>query len=140
MDSALSTLGFVIFGFSFSIYAFLVESHLKDTSFAITSPPPFPLPPPPPPPSPSLSHRSHHSPPPSHNHNHSIRPNHDKHTYRRPPPPPPSSAHQMNGGKKIGLLFAGIAGIMQIGVAGFLVFKRRQLLKTKDKDAFEIGS
>ncbi|KDP22723.1 hypothetical protein JCGZ_01825 [Jatropha curcas] len=34
---------------------------------------------------------------------------------------------KMNTGKKIVLLFVGIAAILQIGVVGFLVFKRRQL-------------
>ncbi|XP_054783981.1 leucine-rich repeat extensin-like protein 3 [Prosopis cineraria] len=53
-------------------------------------------------------------------------------------PPLRRTSQRMNGGKKIGLLFAGIAGLMQIGVIGFLVFKRRQLLRTKD--AFEVSA
>jgi hypothetical protein len=50
-----------------------------------------------------------------------------------PPPPPPSKNHPMNSGKKIGLLFVGIAAILQIGVVGFLAYKRRQLLKINDR-------
>ena len=38
----------------------------------------------------------------------------------------------LNQGKKIGILFMVIATILQIGVVGFLIFKRRQLLKLKD--------
>jgi hypothetical protein len=35
--------------------------------------------------------------------------------------------NNMNAGKAIGLLFVGIAAILQIGVVWFLVYKRRQL-------------
>lgn len=45
---------------------------------------------------------------------------------------PPLQKKSLNTGKKIGLLFAGVAAILQIGVVGFLVFKRRQLLKIND--------
>lgn len=135
----MSTLGFVIFGFTFSIYAFLVESHLKHGSSAIASPPlpPSTTRPSAPPASPSLARLLPYPPPPHEPKSKGSRPNRTHHGVRRPPPPPPP-AHQMNGGKKIGLLFAGIAGIMQIGVVGFLVYKRRQLSKTKD--LFETGS
>jgi len=39
----------------------------------------------------------------------------------------------LNMGKKLGLLFAGIALILQIGVVGFLAFQRRQLLKMHER-------
>ncbi|CAN1827317.1 hypothetical protein LINPERHAP1_LOCUS31901 [Linum perenne] len=35
----------------------------------------------------------------------------------------------MNTGKMVGLIFLGIAGAMQVGVVGFLVFKRNQIIK-----------
>jgi len=57
---------------------------------------------------------------------------HRRHHHVHAPPPPP----KMNAGKKVGLLFAGIAAIMQVGVVGFLVVKRRQLLKN-DEDRYE---
>nr|DAD49095.1 TPA_asm: hypothetical protein HUJ06_019032 [Nelumbo nucifera] len=40
---------------------------------------------------------------------------------------------KINTGKKIGVLFAGIAGILQVAVVGFLVFKRWQISKMKHK-------
>lgn len=47
----------------------------------------------------------------------------------------PLSTHENkeNTGKKIGLLFVGIAAIFQFGVVGFLAFKRRQLLQITDR-------
>ncbi|KAK7349293.1 hypothetical protein VNO77_06551 [Canavalia gladiata] len=145
MDSTFSTLGFVILGISISFYAFVVESHVQNGNngdessspafLAIPTPPPPPLlsPPPAPPPTPPLS-----PPPPpllSPPHDLSVDhrrspPAHRRH-YRLPPPPPPP--HRMNAGKKVGLLFVGIAAVMQVGMAGFLVIKRRQLLKSCDR-------
>ncbi|KAI4325357.1 hypothetical protein MLD38_030765 [Melastoma candidum] len=43
--------------------------------------------------------------------------------------PPPSGEDEINTGKMVGLMFVGIASILQIFVAGFLVFKRRQLMR-----------
>ncbi|CAI0419420.1 unnamed protein product [Linum tenue] len=64
-----------------------------------------------------------------------------------PPPPRPLTAmknsrrnttiikkhkrKKMNPGKMIGLVFAGVAAILQVGVIGFLVFKRKQLIKDR---------
>jgi hypothetical protein len=42
----------------------------------------------------------------------------------------------MNAGQKVGLLFVGIAAIIQVGFVGFLIIKRRQLLKNTD-DRYE---
>ncbi|KAK4267220.1 hypothetical protein QN277_024031 [Acacia crassicarpa] len=190
MDSPFSTLGFVIFGITFSIYSGIAKSQPPSPSVSRPSPPPLPPPPsylvPPPPPhtpprSPPLRPphslsppRSRHSSPPPNlalkgpepkpnskspplRPPHSLSPPRSRHSspppnlalkgpgpkpnskrppYHRSPPRPPSP--RMNVGKKIGLLFAGIAGIMQIGVVGFLVFKRRQLLRMKD--AFEASA
>ncbi|KAF8026925.1 hypothetical protein BT93_F3420 [Corymbia citriodora subsp. variegata] len=47
--------------------------------------------------------------------------------------PLPRHEDKINAGKKLGLLFIGVASILQIFVVGFLVFKRRQLMKTKDR-------
>ncbi|KAL9460786.1 hypothetical protein AB3S75_003901 [Citrus x aurantiifolia] len=99
-------------------------------------PPPQPstfLPPqqrPPPQPSTFLPPQQRPTPPPSPNrvNNKSS----DNASHRRPPPQN-KHRHSINTGKKIGLLFAGVAAILQIGVVGFLVFKRRQLLKINDR-------
>ncbi|XP_042499185.1 pollen-specific leucine-rich repeat extensin-like protein 3 [Macadamia integrifolia] len=123
-------------------------------SYTSLTPPPFPPPPPPlrspfrpPPPlerrkdgrgavsSPTSAHSMH---PPPHRHS------------RRPPPPhrngrqtggqsngnrqiTKTSVQKINLGKKIGFLFAGIATILQVAVVGFLVLKRRQISKIKDR-------
>ncbi|KAJ7963253.1 leucine-rich repeat extensin-like protein 3 [Quillaja saponaria] len=178
MESLLSTLGLVIFGFAISIFASLVVSEVDVASvqhFASpppppasppppSPPPPSPSPPPPPPspspppptplsppplpsylspPPPSPLPRSPAPPPPGQLPKNEpmrsspppVRSSHSDSNYKayhrkfRPPPPP---EHNINIGKKIGLLFVGIAAILQIGVVGFLVFKRRQLLK-KDR-------
>ncbi|XP_061364033.1 uncharacterized protein LOC133307527 [Gastrolobium bilobum] len=143
MDSTFSTLGFLIFGISISFYAFVVQSQIQDgnngaesssPAFMVSPPPPPLLSPPPPtlgsPPSPG-------SPPPRLSSNMRRPPHHHGHHghHRRPPPPPPPPPppHGMNAGKKVGLLFVGIAVIMQFGMVGFLVIKRRQLLKANDR-------
>ncbi|XP_062087807.1 vegetative cell wall protein gp1-like [Humulus lupulus] len=97
-----------------------------------SSPPPVPSPAPPPSWSPSRN------PSPLH---HGIQPNKSPINIAKPPPsnknpqsqPPPPHEHKINAGKKIGLLFSGIAAILQIGVISFLVFKRRQLLKVNGR-------
>ncbi|XWS12141.1 hypothetical protein CRYUN_Cryun37aG0064400 [Craigia yunnanensis] len=130
-------LRFVLLSFSllFIIFADFVESQSSNRSPPPPSPvappppsPPSPSPPPPPPPAHSPS-SSHFRPPPPPKH-HKNQTNHHR---RRPPPshPPHSHNHKLNTGKKLGLLFIGIFIILQIGVVGFLVFKRRQLLKVK---------
>ncbi|CAB4272313.1 unnamed protein product [Prunus armeniaca] len=94
------------------------------------SPSPLESPGPPPPDRPANQLNSKNDqkrlPPPSHR---GPRPTNN----RRPHPPPPHPGHKYNAGKKIGLLFVGMAAILQIGVIGFLVFKRRQLLRVKDR-------
>ncbi|CAL9009722.1 unnamed protein product [Prunus brigantina] len=120
------------------------------------SPPPPQSPTPPPPESPTPSSRPDSSnspsplespgpPPPDHPANQLNYKNDQKRlpppshrgptptNNRRPRPPPPHPGHKYNAGKKIGLLFVGMAAILQIGVIGFLVFKRRQLLRVKDR-------
>ncbi|CAH8293024.1 unnamed protein product [Eruca vesicaria subsp. sativa] len=97
-------------------------------------PPPSPSPPPRPPPPPSPS-----PPPPPPPQNALASPPHSsRHRPRRlwpPPPPPPqrtfkqSEKSGLNTGKTVGLVFAGFAGLLQICVVAFLVFKRNQLLR-----------
>ncbi|XP_057455077.1 protein TRACHEARY ELEMENT DIFFERENTIATION-RELATED 7A-like [Lotus japonicus] len=128
-----SPLGFVIFAISITFFAIVAQSQIQDGAdsfeFILTAPPPPLLPPPPPPPltqpPPADGSRSPPPPPPHH------RRNRHRHHHRSPPPPPPP--HRMNAGKKVGLLFVGIAAIMQVFMVGFLVHKRRQLLKANDR-------
>ncbi|KAL9247266.1 hypothetical protein vseg_020715 [Gypsophila vaccaria] len=118
------------------------------------SPPP-PLPSPPPPPSPSPPPPVPNAPPPPRSPPPPLSPPPPPPHSPPPPqvaPPPPHQLHlppkssnelnkahkekpksDLNSGQKIGLLFAGIVLILQIGVAGFLVFKRRQLFKLRDR-------
>ncbi|KAJ4893569.1 hypothetical protein Rs2_20363 [Raphanus sativus] len=103
-------------------------------------PPPSPSPPPPPPPpspSPPPPPPIQKSPPPSPNALASP-PRHSHHRNRprrlRPPPPPPPArtfkqSGGLNTGKTVGLVFAGIAAMLQICVVAFLLFKRNQLLR-----------
>ncbi|CAL0308689.1 unnamed protein product [Lupinus luteus] len=149
-------LGFLIFGISISFYTFVVQSQIQDgngaksqPAFPFYSPPPPPPPPPPQstsfayppprrsPPPPRAPRRNQAPPKQEHNNENTLRksPPHHKlhhHPIHSPPPPPPPPPHRMNAGKKVGLLFIGIAAMMQIGMAGFLVFKRKQLLKSND--------
>lgn len=151
MESPFSSLVFVVLGFAISFCALLVDSQSQDVVNNVLSPPALPPPESPTPPSPPDSSNSPSPPdtpgppppdrpanqlnskndpkslpPPSHR---GPRPT----NYRRRHPPPPHPGHKYNAGKKIGLLFVGIAAILQIGVIGFLVFKRRQLLIVKDR-------
>ncbi|XP_065865267.1 vegetative cell wall protein gp1-like [Euphorbia lathyris] len=41
------------------------------------------------------------------------------------------SKESMNTGKKIGLLFVGFTAILQMGVVGFLIYKRKQLFEQR---------
>ncbi|OMO66127.1 putative actin binding protein [Corchorus olitorius] len=129
MEPPLSRLLLLSLGILLIIFADLAESQSPDRSPPPPPPPSRPLPPPkspsrsPPPHRPPPSRRP--PPPPSKHHRNGTS------RHRPPPPPPHSNAHKLNIGKKIGLLFIGIAIILQIGVVGFLVFKRRQLLKVK---------
>ncbi|KAG4960377.1 hypothetical protein JHK87_037010 [Glycine soja] len=146
MDSAFSSLGFVIFGISISFYAFIVQSltqngnngaELAPPAYWVSSPPSPPTPPllspyPPPPPSQSKTLRPGALPPHPNNRPNVRRPPppHRRHHHRRPPPPPPPPPpHKMNAGKKVGLLFVGIAAIMQVGVVGFLNLGGRNMKK-----------
>ncbi|CAJ2663436.1 unnamed protein product [Trifolium pratense] len=158
MDSTFSPLGILIFSISLSFYAFVVQSQLQDASGSqfqqppfMVSPPPPPLPPPPPPPppppftppppmapgSPNPPGLPLQNPPQNQIRNRTGSGHHRRrrqHHVHLPPPPPP---HRMNAGKKVGLLFVGIAAFMQVGFVGFLVIKRRQLLKNSDDDRYE---
>ncbi|XP_039017532.1 acrosin-like [Hibiscus syriacus] len=102
------------FGLFFTVFPYFVESQSSN----ISPPPPSSVPPPPssPPSPPPVPYRP--SPPPAEHHHH--RTNH--HRWRRPPQP--SHDHKVNTGQRLGLLFIGIAIILQFGVAGFLVLKR----------------
>ncbi|XP_038900729.1 proline-rich receptor-like protein kinase PERK2 [Benincasa hispida] len=101
----------------------------------ILSPPPPPLSPSPPPFSPPPPFPSplppRRRPPPFHA---------SENGKKSPPVPPKNinntnqgSKRSLNKGKKVGLFFVGIAAVLQICVVGFLVFKRRQLLRVKDR-------
>ncbi|KAK4763115.1 hypothetical protein SAY86_008883 [Trapa natans] len=104
----------------------VLAAESQDVPTVQNSPPPLPPPlpfspsPPPQPGSPPLPSEPRRSHP----------------YYRsRPPFPPPSPLpkHEMNAGKKVGLLFIGISAILQIVVVGFLVYKRRQFINLKDR-------
>eukprot|EP01018_Ginkgo_biloba_P007591 Gb_26131 [translate_table: standard] len=58
------------------------------------------------------------------NHNHS-------HSKRKPKSPPRKRPKKngVNNGKKVGLLFAGIAGLLQVAMGFFLLLKRKQMLE-----------
>ncbi|XP_058078665.1 extensin-like [Magnolia sinica] len=73
-------------------------------------------------------HRHRHPPPPPTSHLHKAK-SQRHHPVRRAPPPPP----KINLGKKIGLLFLGIAAALQVAIVGFLSFKRWQISKIKDR-------
>ncbi|WZZ62281.1 hypothetical protein YC2023_062388 [Brassica napus] len=100
-------------------------------------PPPSPSPPPPPPPPPSPSPPPNSPPPPPPNELASPpQSRRNKPRRLRPPPPPPvrtfkqsEKSSGLNTGKIVGLVFAGIAALLQICVVAFLVFKRNQLLR-----------
>lgn len=130
----------ITLGLIFTIFAFIVESD-AEREVKIVRPPPLPPPPPPtprPPASPlpraSISPPLQQKPPSPPSPNRFNNKSSDNASHRRPPPHPQKKhRHSLNTGKKIGLLFAGVAAILQIGVVGFLVFKRRQLLKINDR-------
>ncbi|TYI27025.1 hypothetical protein ES332_A05G151100v1 [Gossypium tomentosum] len=148
MEPPLSRLVILSFGLLFTVFACFVESQPSNVSAppppsvpppppppphpppqSVPQPPPPVFPPSPPPPSPSPPLAPSRPPPPPADHHR----NHTHHPRRRPPQysqnHKPSTANKLNTGKKLGLLFIGIVIILQFGVAGFLVFKRRQLLK-----------
>ncbi|KAG2728665.1 hypothetical protein I3843_01G210500 [Carya illinoinensis] len=151
MEIPLSVLVFQIFGSAISILALLAESHpqndvnipaIRSLVSRMSPPPPSPhlpiLPtsvsnnrskppaPLPPPPYPRLRPPS---PPPQ---DRWWRKDNKGSNYRQRKLPPLPPKKTINTGKKIGLLFVVIAAILQIGVVGFLAFKRRQLLKLRD--------
>lgn len=93
------------------------DPHSSSSSTLPRRPPPPP--PPLPPPAPGSKSRSFHPSPQSF-------------------PSPPTKKHpdrKINIEKKIGLLFIGIATILQVAVVGFLGFKRWQISKLKDGDS-----
>ncbi|KAL5755591.1 hypothetical protein ACOSQ2_020337 [Xanthoceras sorbifolium] len=151
MESSLSPI-LMTLGLVFAIYAILVESISEHV--VKTTPPPSPRRTPPSPlqrPRPSTPTSTRSLPPPSSPPPLRVSPSPPAGTPTTPPstpappphktsdsrkqdpPPPPPHEKKRNMGKKMGLLFAGFAGILQIGVVGFLVFKRRQLLVIKDR-------
>ncbi|KAL5728611.1 hypothetical protein ACHQM5_001678 [Ranunculus cassubicifolius] len=89
-----------------------------------SSPPPPPRQSPPPPPSLHVRNESTNSS------NTRRSPPHNLHVQRRPPPPhrkPP------NRGKEVGYWFVGAVGVLQIGVIGFLVYKKKEISKMTDR-------
>ncbi|KAE8650907.1 hypothetical protein Csa_002672, partial [Cucumis sativus] len=123
---------------------FTASLSLSATTAVATTSPTTPPPPPitPPPPSPSPPPFSPPPPPPPHRHRRNPPPplaSSVERKKKRPPVPPKNintnqgSKRSLNKGKKVGLFFVGIAAVLQICVVGFLVFKRRQLLRVKDR-------
>lgn len=98
------------------------------------SPPPLLSPPPPPPPSPNRPPeprtplRGAAKSPPRDNNGKKESQSESGHGKASP-----ASEENLNLGKKIGLMFAGIVGIMQVGVVALLLIKRRQLLKNNGR-------
>lgn len=119
----------------------LVDSSPPTPTISSSSPPPPPSPPPPSssaalskpnretngggsrqsppaPPSPQLSRKRY-------SHHHGARSDRDRRIRRAP-------RGGINLGKKIGLLFVGMAVVLQIAVVGFLGFKRWKISKVKE--------
>ncbi|KAL1551746.1 hypothetical protein AAHA92_19546 [Salvia divinorum] len=98
------------------LFALAIESqripdrHLPESPSppSLASPPPFPRPDPPPPP----------RKPPAHKLNRNLG--------------PPPQKGKTNEGKKIGLMFAGVASLLQVCIVAFLLISRRQLLKAQN--------
>ncbi|MCD9641649.1 hypothetical protein HAX54_027964 [Datura stramonium] len=109
------------------------------------SPPPVPPPPPPPPLSPRPPpppQQKHHPPPPTKSKHsapemttsESKHSNHDtNHHKSHGKSHPPIKQKKPNWGKKLGLMFLGVAAILQVCVVAFLLVKRRQLLKADSR-------
>uniref|UniRef100_A0A5B7BQ58 Putative inverted formin-2 n=1 Tax=Davidia involucrata TaxID=16924 RepID=A0A5B7BQ58_DAVIN len=99
----------------------------------LSPPPPSPSSPPPPPPSPPTppsSPRPPLPPPPPKKRGHrSPKWQNDNQNQPRRGNTSPTSEQKLNLGKMIGLMFAGIAAILQVCVVAFLIIKRRQFLK-----------
>lgn len=153
----MSSLVPVVFSLLVSVFALSVASQSPRNGLSTVTPPPRQpsMPPPPlsppqtppgsppplspfsPPPSPAPSSEKQRNPKNDSSRNRSAPPPRRQTKFgghRRPPPPPPLQREsKINVGKKIGLLFSGIAAILQIGVISFLVFKRRQLLKVTNR-------
>lgn len=93
-----------------------------------TLPPPFSQPPPPrlrSSPPPQLPPRSLSPRPPRELHRQS---NHNLHKKLSPPP----EKEKLNKGKIMGLMFIGVAAILQVCVVAFLLIRRGQLLKAEN--------
>ncbi|XP_059303003.1 leucine-rich repeat extensin-like protein 3 [Lycium ferocissimum] len=94
-------------------------------------PPPSPLAPPPPPPS------TQGAPPPPASKKKDAEKKHLQHRHQNNPilrpPSQPSKGKKLNWGKRLGLMFVGIAAILQVCVVAFLIIKRRQLLKADSR-------
>uniref|UniRef100_A0A1J3JLC7 Transmembrane protein n=1 Tax=Noccaea caerulescens TaxID=107243 RepID=A0A1J3JLC7_NOCCA len=122
MEPPLPSLSLFLLCFVFFISAFiLVDSQSQDPSISHLPPSPLLLTPPPPrvPPPPvrvGINKAIHEK------HNHRRR----KWRHRK--------KQKLNTGKTVGLFFAGVAAALQVVVAAFLLFKRRQLLLRKIND------
>ncbi|KAK4788365.1 hypothetical protein SAY86_019684 [Trapa natans] len=93
-------------------------------------PPPLPISPPPRPSQSPLPHFPPHGehPPPEHQRLPLRCPHHQKYP-TKPTALPPPRKHEINKGQKVGLLFIGIATVLQFVVMGYLSYKRRELMK-----------
>ncbi|KAL8466315.1 hypothetical protein ACS0TY_035430 [Phlomoides rotata] len=130
-----------------------IEFSLHPPRPRLTLPPSVPLPPPltptqplppparasfppPRPPSRSPSPRlqlpppSSHAPPPPRKQIHPALPEHGDHNSNKNLSPPLERA-KPNMGKKIGLMFLGVAAILQFCILAFLLIRRRQLLRSE---------
>ncbi|THG08897.1 hypothetical protein TEA_021729 [Camellia sinensis var. sinensis] len=100
-------------------------------------PPPTPPSPPPPfpnrPPPPRTAHHTAAKSPPRDNNRKKESQSESGHGKASP-----VSKENLNLGKKIGLMFAGIVGIMQVGVVALLLIKRQQLLKNNVNNSSQL--
>lgn len=146
MEPPLSSLVPVVLSLLVSVFALRVASQSPPNGPSTVTPPPrlpsMPPPPPSPPqtppgsPPPLSPFSPSPSPAPSSKKQHNSKNDSSRNRSAPPPHPPPplrQRESKINVGKKIGLLFSGIAAILQIGVISFLVFKRRQLLKVTNR-------
>ncbi|KAL3375709.1 hypothetical protein AABB24_006929 [Solanum stoloniferum] len=122
MDPSLSTWVIFILGVFFCLFSLPVQSQGNVNSPNLQPPPPpesekSPPPPPPPPPPKIKSSEKEHSHHPQ---------DHRKSNVKLSPP---QKETKLNWGKRLGLMFVGIAAILQICVVAFIIIKRRQLLK-----------
>lgn len=144
MDSSLLSSVILTLALVLAFLALLVESqgtnnnNNNNNKNPVSPPPPPPPPPPPvspPPPPPPVS------PPPPPDHHHLAPPTHPRKKSHHSDSTQPTEDHRKvakhekdkhNMGKKVGWWFLCVAAGLQVCVAGFLIYKRRQLFKDQD--------